>query len=603
MRRTGFVLWTAGLLLVAAAQARAGDDWAGVWVSDEGALTLRQDGRSVEGTYGRGATLEGKAKGKKVEGTYHAGNVTGRFEFEMEKGNHAFSGKWVQPNGNSGTWRGWKEDEDAATAKLADFSGHWLTSIGTFRLEQKGKMVEGPWRHEGWSSFRGKVTGRRLEGTLQTPRWHGKVWLERTRDGKRLFGLTDETPPAAVRGVLVEGFEENPKLEAGEIAQGVAENGLLYFARPPADWKKGRAVDAIVLLHGSNWTTKGMVWVTAKNWPDLGKRMMIVGIQGDDWVPYSDPPDLRFNYQYVNWMGRSTYQGYPLTDRESPYTVSQTIAELAKKYDWKRIFVGGHSQGGFLTYILAMHFPEQFAGAFPVAGGMVMQAEPDVFEDEELKKAQRETPIAIVHGEKDNVVPYDTGLYIRDRYEGEGFPLTTLFHPKNLGHPYDFLPIGDAIEWLDGLSTDDVETLTAFADEAAADGRWRDVGCALVRASALGKAKKLDAAVEKYDAKAAKDADRYSKLLEKGEGGKWVDDFYEWKRDFGAAPAAKETMAAYETLHAEHDPAAKALITEARKAMQQGDRAGGRARYEEILEKYWAAGHYPIVKRWVEGLR
>lgn len=596
-------LLVAALLLgVFAPLAHAGDDWAGEWVTDEGAMTLTQDGRTVTGRYGKGATLEGKAKGRELEGTYQVGNVRGRFEFALEKGALHFTGKWIHPSGNSGTWRGWKPDAEARDAKRADFGGYWLTSIGTLRLTQKGKKAEGPWRHRGWSTFEGEVQGRRLEGTLTHPRWRGSVWLELTEDGDRLFGLTDENPPAAVRGVRVEGFEEDPKLKAGEIAKGIAENGMLYFIRPPSGWKKGKKVDAIVLLHGSNWTTAGMVAVTAKRWPRLGKEMMIVGIQGDTWAATSEPPDLRFNYHYVNWMGKSTYKGYPFTERDSPQVVADVVSELAAAHDWKRTFVGGHSQGGFLTYLLVMHFPERFAGAFPVAGGMVMQAEPDVFEDEDLKQAQRDTPIAIVHGRQDGVVDFDTGLYIRDRYEGEAFPLVTLLDPE-LGHPYDFLPIGDAVDWLDAMSTEDPESLAAFADDAAKAKRWRDVGCALVRAKALRCEGKLDAAVAKLDQAAGRKADTYRRKLEAGEGGDWVDAFFDWKRQFAYAPAAAKTMEAYARLEAEHGPRAEALVDEAGSAFRRGDRAAGRAKWEEVVETCFASGRYPMVKRWLANAR
>jgi predicted esterase len=431
MWRAKHAILVLAMAALAAAPAAAEDvDWSGVWVSDEGALTLQQEGKKVTGTYGRGAEVEAEVRGKRLEGTYRVGNVTGRLEFEMRSAGH-FTGKWIRSQGNSGTWRGWRQDAKAESAPTADFAGHWLTSIGTFVLAQKGAEVEGPWRHEGRATLKGTVKGRRLQATLQHPTWRGKVWLELDADGKRVFGLTDENPPATVRGVRLEGFAPAPKLEAGKIAQGVAENGMLYFARPPDGWKAGSPVDALVLLHGSNWTTKGMVWVTAKSWPALGKGYMIVGIQGEQWSPFSEGDDHRFNYDYVNWMGRSTYKGYPYTDRASPHTVAEVVAELSKKHRWKRVFVGGHSQGGFLTYYLHMHYPEQFAGSFPMAGGLTIQCEPDVFDDAELLALQRSRPMAIVHGSNDSVVPYETGLYIRDRFEGAGFPRTTFIAPRS----------------------------------------------------------------------------------------------------------------------------------------------------------------------------
>ncbi len=579
-----------------------GDAWAGTWVTDEGALTLQQDKRSVKGTYGRGGSVEGEVHGTKVEGTYRLQGVEGRIEWEMEKGGHAFKGTWTEPQGSSGAWRGWKPDEDAKTKPNADFAGTWLTSIGMFRLEKKGAGVEGPWGQAARATIQGKAKGRRLEAHLAKPTWQGDVWIEMTPDGKRIFGLTDENPPAAVIGLSVDDFDPSPKLEAGKIAQGVTGNGMLYFARPPTGWKRGKPVDAIVLLHGSNWTTKGMVWVTAKNWPELAKRYMIVGIQGDQWASWSEADDLRFNYDYVNWMGKSTYEGYPYTDRASPTFVADAITELGKELDWGRVFLGGHSQGGFMSYLLLMHYPERLAGVFAVSGGLVIQAEPDAFEDQKLRAAQRATPLAIVHGTKDNVVPFDTALYIRDRFEGAGFPLTTLISP-GLGHPYDFLPIDDAIGFLDAMSTTDADALAAYANEAAERGRWHDVGAALARAKTIGADAKLAAAARRYDAEASKQAEHFLERWKKGEGGAWVDEFYAWKLAFGGAPAAAEVLAAYRKREHVEGPKADQLFVAAQKAFRSGDRDAGRAKYDEILDRCFASGLYPIVKRWVADMK
>ncbi len=100
-------------------------------------------------------------------------------------------------------------------------------------------------------------------------------------------------------------------------------------------------------------------------------------------------------------MGRSTYGGFPGTDRESPALVREAMEDLKKAYPIKHYFVGGHSQGGFLTYALLMNSPDLIAGAFPISAGLLIQAEPAVFEDKALKEAQRAVPLAIVHGKTD----------------------------------------------------------------------------------------------------------------------------------------------------------------------------------------------------------
>ena len=200
MVRATCVLFVLAALSVPGARALAGEDsWSGTWVTDEGAMTLTQDGDSVSGTYGRGGEIEAKVSGSHLQGTFRVGNSTGDLDFERKQPGQ-FEGKWTRSGGAGGTWRGWRRDEAAESSPAANFAGYWLTSIGILRLEQEGARVFGPWRNQGWATIKGTAKGRRLEAALEQPSWRGKVWLETTADGKRLYGLTDESPPAAVIG-------------------------------------------------------------------------------------------------------------------------------------------------------------------------------------------------------------------------------------------------------------------------------------------------------------------------------------------------------------------------------------------------------------------
>ena len=96
----------------------------------------------------------------------------------------------------------------------------------------------------------------------------------------------------------------------------------------------------------------------------LADDYVIVGIDGERWQDWSEPDDPRHNYTYVNWMGKSTYEGYPNTHRESPALVAELIEALKAQTGCERVFVGGHSQGGFLSWFLAMHHPELVSGTF-----------------------------------------------------------------------------------------------------------------------------------------------------------------------------------------------------------------------------------------------
>ena len=69
--------------------------------------------------------------------------------------------------------------------------------------------------------------------------------------------------------------------------------------------------------------------------------------------------------------------------------------------------------------------------------------------------------------------------------------------------------------------------------------------------------------------------------------------------DFEFAPAAREVMLAFNALRAEHEPRAKKALDEANAAFQQGRRDDGYAKYQEIVDKYYAASSYRNVKQWL----
>lgn len=574
--------------------------WEGVWISEKGVITLEQDGETVSGKIGKNGTFDGTAKGDELAFQYKLQNEKGSGTWRLDSNKHFCSGKFS--NGyRQGTWKAWKRDATGALAKPADFSGVWLTSYGTMMLEQDGKLIEGSIGPEGWSSVdTGEISGRQLDFEWTVRQFKGDGWLQQTSDGKRIFGVMNSSSgPSPWLGVRPEGYRQEVIPKAGKMIQGIADNGMLFNLRMPDGWKEGEPTDVIILLHGSNWTTTGMVAVTAKNWPEIGKRFAILGIQGQNWAKWSEPDDLRFNYTYINWVGKSKLQGFPYTHRESPFLVGHLLDEFKERFNFQRTFVGGHSQGGFLTYVMQMHYPDKIDGTFPIAGGMIIQAEPDNFDDEKLIQQQRETPMYILHGSKDFVVRTSMGQYAYNRLLAHDFARVKFHSPPN-GHPYDFLPVDKAIRWLDMMTTHDAASLAKFADELVAAKQWRDVGAALDRAEALGEQEKFASARTAFEAAAKQKSESLLKQISENKDGTWVARYLDWEEAFSLAKCATPTIDAFRKLRKQHSPSAETLYKDARSAFQNRDREKGYAKYQEIVDKYYASPRYRAVKSSLE---
>ncbi|MDH3592462.1 MAG: alpha/beta hydrolase, partial [Planctomycetota bacterium] len=337
MVRTGI-----GLLFLASVVAAQG--FAGEYVTSEGPMTLEQDGKSVTGTYGHtgNGSVDGTVKKGKLVFEYRVGRVAGTGEFALDGAR--LTGSWKNARGG-GSWYGWKKDPKARKGK-SKWSGYWYSSLGILNLEQKGKTVKGTYGSTGLGTVEGEVEGRVLELTWKRIRWSGPATLEMAPDGSAFFGMTKENKPAVWFGQKIDGFKPNVKPKPGQIVGGVSRHPLLYYLRVPKGYRASKHRDAIVMLHGMNWCSKHMVWSFAKFWPKFADKFVIIGIDGPDWQAWSKPDDPRAQYNYVNWMGKSTYKGYPYTDRESPALVAETLQDLREQLKLDRIFLGGHSQGG-----------------------------------------------------------------------------------------------------------------------------------------------------------------------------------------------------------------------------------------------------------------
>ncbi|MFW6087140.1 MAG: alpha/beta hydrolase [Myxococcota bacterium] len=115
---------------------------------------------------------------------------------------------------------------------------------------------------------------------------------------------------------------------------------------------------------------------------------------------------------------------------------AELLAEFLRAVRRQRPTVGrpvvtGGSQGGMLTFTLAVHHPDVVAAAVPVMGWLPPPLVPEGVED-----AEAYPPIYAVHGEADRVIPVDLdregvdalqrlGLDVRfETYEGVGHHMT-----------------------------------------------------------------------------------------------------------------------------------------------------------------------------------
>jgi predicted esterase len=603
-------LMTALAILFSATVAGRADEptqFGGEWKTTMGPVTLEQKGQDVSGRIEFfKLPLKGKVEGKELKLGYDEGQIHVDATLGLEPSGNAFKGTFKASNGNRGFWNGWRPDPAASSGKAADFSGLWLTDLGLMELNQEGAKVKGRYALRGTSSLEGNVKGRHLDFHLKAFRT-GPGWFDMDEKGITLTGAggTDGMPGwYAWKGRRAPEFVHHAPLSAGKIVDGSTSGLLTYSVRAPEGYKAGdgKKWPAIIILHGSNMNGKAYVSTLAAVWPDIAREYIILGINGETASNLSaDSP--AFNYTYVNYVGRSTFRGFPGTDRESPALVREALDELKNAYPIKHYFVGGHSQGGFLTYSILMNSPEAIAGAFPISASVIFQCEPSAYADEKLKAAQRGVPLAIVHGKTDPMVGFDGGSYAAGLFLDAGWPAFRFFADDNGGHMFARLPVGPAIRWLETMSSNDTKTLLDFAESRLKKSSHRDVIAAVSRARALAvdtsHKERLNRLKASIDALAAPKAKTYLEAIQAEKDNAWVDGFLAFRDDFEYADATAEVMKAFHALRAKHDPPAQKAMGEARGLFQQGRRDAGFAKAKEVVDKYYASPSYRLAKKWL----
>jgi len=468
------------------------------------------------------------------------------------------------------------------------------------KLTQTGITVKGTYGFDDEFSIEGKVKGDRLEFSYKEPRGSGEGVFTLWEDGDTFTGTF--TP----KGASDERFWGAYRLRAvapapkpGEVVTGQSRSGLNLHVRVPKDFDPQRRYPAIAFLHGSNMTARAYVDTIAATWPKLAEEFLIVGIDGERLSPASRDGVRAFNYTYVEFSGPGV--GPAWRCRQSPALVADALEELRGVLPVEHWLVGGHSQGGFLTWAMAMFYPKLIRGAFPMSCNLLVQCDPDFsfFDDPDIREAQRRVALAPIHGENDNVVEFSAGLHCYEQMQDGGFPALHFFTAK-CGHEFAFLPVEDAVRWLETMASDDAARLVDLAESRLKAKEYRDATAAVLRAREAGAkgdvAKRTDAVEASVDGAAGKDAAKLLEVIRKGKDNRWVDDFWVFRERFAFTPAAREVMRAYGRLEEKHGKLAEELFWGAR---NERDDTKRRAMYERLLDEAYASKYWKLVSRWM----
>ena len=159
-----------------------------------------------------------------------------------------------------------------------------------------------------------------------------------------------------------------------------------------------------------------------------------------------------FNFMVIKnrWYEYSISDGDTLSNQTqidlSAKRIIQTIELIKKEYnvDEQKIFIGGFSQGGIMSYKLALLYPNKFKGI--VVHSARLPVEYSIKEQNSLYKNLN---ILIIHGSKDRGLSTKWAYQGKDLFEKLG--ANTNYYEAQIGHKMNKETYGKIKQWLFNL--------------------------------------------------------------------------------------------------------------------------------------------------------
>jgi pimeloyl-ACP methyl ester carboxylesterase len=160
--------------------------------------------------------------------------------------------------------------------------------------------------------------------------------------------------------------------------------------------------------------------------------VMLHGALGDESYYFSDLFDPavikaeadRRGFILAGVNGRGRIGGYRGLAIEDTFEVIKAMTR-AYKIDASRVYLTGHSMGGYGTWLVAAEKPEVFAAIAPVSGGP--PAEGEALSG--LLQKLKDLPALVAYGSKDGIVPPERSRDMADAAKKAGIKVTSLEAP------------------------------------------------------------------------------------------------------------------------------------------------------------------------------
>ena len=191
-----------------------------------------------------------------------------------------------------------------------------------------------------------------------------------------------------------------------------------YSLAVPQSYEPTRDYPLVVCLHGAGFTGEA----------------------------YLDRWKSRLGEGYI--LACPTYPAGAWFTRRAEELVLATLRAVQQRYriDPNRIFLSGMSNGGIGAWLVGMHHAPLFAGLAPMASGLDDVLFP-------FLENLRTTPVYIIHGSQDQVMPVELSRKLAGELKHMGYPFIYREHDRTHamagGHFFPREELPDLVKWFD----------------------------------------------------------------------------------------------------------------------------------------------------------
>ena len=256
---------------------------------------------------------------------------------------------------------------------------------------------------------------------------------------------------------LLQNIQHRPDATIERIIR-IIETERSYHSQPI-----GTLPDERIRIQGQSYALALSVPLTYQ--PSKGYGLIVclhgAGFSGE---VYLERWQARLGEDYI--LACPTYPAGAWFTRRGEDLVLATIRYVRQRYhvDPDRIFLTGMSNGGIGAWLIGMHHAPLFAGLAPMASGLDNVLMP-------FLANLRNTPVYIIHGAKDQVMPVELSRSIAQELTALGYPYVYREHqgehPVAGGHYFPREELPALMTWLTAQRRNPLPTRLTLVREAS----------------------------------------------------------------------------------------------------------------------------------------